>query len=70
MDLTDKIIAYETGELNNDGIIELFSELVKNGQAKKLQGKYGRMASNLIENGILDKKGLIDWDIYHDLINA
>lgn len=70
MDLIDKIIAYESGELSNDEIIELFSKLVENGQAWSLQGSYGRMASSLIEQGILSKNGFIDWDIYHDLINA
>ena len=70
MDLVDKIIAYETGELPNDEIIELFSELIQNGQAWSLQGSYGRMANSFIEQGILSKNGFINWDIYHDLINA
>ena len=70
MTMIDKIIAYESGELDNSNIIELFSELIKNGQAWTLQGSYGRMAMNLINQGILSKTGNINWDIYHDLINA
>ena len=70
MDTVDKIIAYESGELSNEQTIELFSELIKNGQAWSLQGSYGRMAVSLIEQGILNKNGFINWDRYHDLINA
>jgi hypothetical protein len=50
-DLTSKIIAYEQDELNGLEIIELFQELINNGMAWKLQGHYGRMAMDLIENG-------------------
>lgn len=47
----DKIIAYEQGELGQDGIIELFQALINDGTAWKLQGHYGRTASALIEHG-------------------
>lgn len=59
MSITDKIIAYESGEMSENQILELFSELVKNGMAWTLQGSYGRMASNLIENGYLKRNGEI-----------
>lgn len=55
----DLIIAYESGELNNEKTLELFSMLVKNGHAWTLQGSYGRTAHNLIENGFLDREGNI-----------
>lgn len=58
-DLTGNIIAYEQGELSDKGILELFSRLVKTGQAWSLQGCYGRMAHNLIEQGYLSKQGEI-----------
>ena len=51
LDLTTKIIAYEEDELNGLEIIEFFQELINNGMAWKLQGHYGRMATDLIENG-------------------
>ena len=59
MDLVDKIIAWETGELTDTQIIELFAELVKTGQAWTLQGCYGRMAQKLIDANYIDSKGTI-----------
>jgi hypothetical protein len=41
-------------------MVYMFAELVKNGSAWSLQGHYGRMASRLIEVGILTKDGDID----------
>ena len=55
----DLIIAYDSGELSNEKMLELFSMLVKNGRAWTLQGSYGRMASQLIESGFLDRNGNI-----------
>jgi hypothetical protein len=60
MDMFDKIIAYEEGMLDGAGMVYLFAELVRNGMAWSLQGHYGRMASRLIETGILTKDGDID----------
>jgi len=57
--MINKIIAYESGELNERETIELFSELVKNGMAWSLQGHYGRTAASLIEAGILTRNGEI-----------
>lgn len=70
MDLVDKIMAYESDELTNEQTIELFSELIKNGQAWSLQGNYGLVAMCLIKQGILSKNGFINWDVYHGLINV
>ena len=60
MDMIDKMMAYEEGMLDGAGMVYLFSELIKNGMAWSLQGHYGRMASRLIETGILTKDGDID----------
>jgi hypothetical protein len=57
MDLTDKIIAFETGELSDRQVIELFAELVRTGVAWTLQGSYGRMARQLIVGGYIDANG-------------
>jgi len=60
MDYIDKIIAYESGMLDGAGMVYLFAELIKNGMAWSLQGHYGRVASRLIDTGILTKDGDID----------
>lgn len=52
-DIVNDIIAYESGELDDEGIIELFQKLVDSGQAWRLQGSYGRMAMALIEEGLI-----------------
>lgn len=55
--MIDKIMAYEQGNLSDEETIELFSELVKSGEAWSLQGHYGRMATALIEDGYLSREG-------------
>lgn len=56
-DRVGAIIAYETGELDGDKIVELFQHLVDTGLAWQLQGHYGRTASALIEAGLVSKGG-------------
>lgn len=53
MDLLDKIIAYECGELSESEMLELFQRLVDDGTAWTLQGHYGRTAKMLIESGLI-----------------
>ena len=50
-DPVDFVIEYESGMLDEDGIIAGFQELIDSGIAWKLQGHYGRTAQLLIENG-------------------
>tara|TARA_R100001463_G_scaffold21868_2_gene52523 strand:+ start:789 stop:1013 length:225 start_codon:yes stop_codon:yes gene_type:complete len=59
MDLVTQIILYESGELDTEGILNLFSKLIKSGQAWTLQGSYGRYASRLIEVELLTKDGKV-----------
>jgi hypothetical protein len=54
-ELTDKIIAYECGEMNEVEMLELFTKLVSNGMAWTLQGHYGRTASALINAGYISE---------------
>ena len=54
--LTDMIINYEMGNLDDDSIIALFQELIDTGMAWSLQGHYGRMAIALIEAGHCEQK--------------
>jgi hypothetical protein len=55
--MIDKILEYESGDLSFSQVVELFSELVKNGMAWTLQGNYGRTAKALIDAGYLNKEG-------------
>ena len=55
----DKIIAFESGELSAKDTIELFAELVRTGDAWRLQGFYGRTAKSLIDSGFIDRTGKI-----------
>lgn len=52
-DVTSAIIAYESGELTDDEMLELFQELVRSGLAWTLQGHYGRTAVKLIDAGLI-----------------
>ena len=51
MTMLNQVIAYEQGELDEEGIVELFQELINSGMAWKLQGSYGRTAKALIDAG-------------------
>jgi hypothetical protein len=52
LDFTGDIIAYEQGELDEDGVINLFQNLINSGLAWTLQGSYGRTAKALIDAGV------------------
>jgi len=53
MNKINQILAYENGELDEAGVIELFQNLVNTGLAWSLQGSYGRTATALIEAGLV-----------------
>ena len=57
IDLTDDIIAYEQGDLGEIQTLRLFCELIKSGQAWRLQGSYGRTAQALIDSGRITEDG-------------
>lgn len=52
-DVVDLIMQYEMGALDEQGIVELFQVLVNTGMAWQLQGHYGRVASALIDAGLV-----------------
>lgn len=51
-DLTEQVIAYESGELEHDDMVATFQGLIDSGMAWRLQGSYGRTAHDLIESGL------------------
>ena len=51
MDLLSLILAYESGELDQDQTVGLFQGLINSGLVWNLQGHYGRMARTLIDAG-------------------
>jgi hypothetical protein len=55
----DLMMEWEGGNLTNEEYLKLFASLIADGKAWSLQGMYGREASNLIEAGLIDKKGKI-----------
>lgn len=50
------IIAYESGDLDDESTLELFQHLVDSGLAWQLQGSYGRTAHALIEQGAIQPR--------------
>lgn len=57
----DLMMDYEGGNLTKAEFLTLFSRLIKNGQAWSLQGFYGRQAKALIDAGLIDRQGNIQW---------
>jgi len=52
MDIVDKIIAFESGEMTEfEDVVAFFQELIDKGTVWHLQGSYGRNAENLIASG-------------------
>lgn len=55
MTMLNQVIAYEQGELDEEGIIDMFQELINSGMAWKMQGSYGRTAKALIDAGYCEQ---------------
>ena len=50
-DVVGFIMAFESGQLDDDAIIAGFQYLIDSGLVWSLQGSYGRTAAGLIETG-------------------
>lgn len=57
MELMDRIIAYEEGNINEAETLELFAELIRSKMAWSLQGHYGRTAKALIDAEYISEDG-------------
>jgi hypothetical protein len=53
LSLTTRIIQYENGELDEDEVQDLFSELLDSGLIYQLQGSYQRTAQALLDAGYI-----------------
>jgi len=53
-ELTQQLIEYEQGNLDESETIELFQQLVDSGLAWNLQGHYGRTAYALLQEGLIN----------------
>ena len=51
--LTERIVQYEQGELDEQQTIQLFQELLDSGMIMHLQGHYVRFAAQLLEAGLI-----------------
>lgn len=60
----------ETGELNPYEEIIAWGRLIKKGLVWKLQGWYGRRASEFINNGIISSLGVVNKDKAQKLIDS
>ena len=53
-DITTQIMAFESGELQNDEVYALFQFLLDSGMIYSLQGSYQRMAEDLLIAGKIE----------------
>lgn len=54
--ICNMIIDFESGDMSMEDVITLFQHLVDTGVAWELQESYGRLASQLIEQGLVDTR--------------
>lgn len=53
VDMLDRMMAYENGEMDDAQIVAFFQEIVDSGVVWLLQGSYGRHAIRLIDAGLV-----------------
>lgn len=58
-DLFTALMDWESGAIDVDAEILLFAYLIRTGLAWSLQGVYGRVAANYIENDVISENGEI-----------
>lgn len=55
--MMNEILDYEEGKLNEAETLQMFANLIESGLAWQLQGHYGRMASAMIQSGLITERG-------------
>ena len=55
--IVDKMISYESGEMNDEEAVEFFQELLDRRLISSLQGSYQRTAATLLELGHIEQRG-------------
>jgi hypothetical protein len=66
MGLYQRVVEYETEEHSLEWIVQFFADLVATGLAWQLQGRYGREAKAMIDEGIITVQGDVNWDYYEE----
>lgn len=56
-DLVDKIMDYESGELDDMETLDFFGALISSGLAWTISGSYGRTAQAMIDDGWIFNNG-------------
>ena len=69
-DVVGNLMAYEAGELSDEDTLKFYGELIQCGLAWSLQGSYGRQAESLIEAGLVNELGEVDWYQYRELVDG
>ena len=69
MDRVDFIIAYESGELTDEQVVEGFQDMINDGSVWNLQGSYGRAAEALLDAGVCTLPDHLTYDAYGNRIS-
>lgn len=64
----DFIMEFEDGTAEFEDIVRNFSLGIKSGTVWKLQGSYGRFATQLIEAGLIDEEGNVNEDRLEEVL--
>jgi len=68
MGLYQRVVEYETEEHSLEWIVQFFADLVATGLAWQLQGRYGREAKAMIDEGLINPQGDVNWDYYEEYL--
>lgn len=66
MNLYERVVEYETEDHSLEWVLQLYADLIATGLAWHLQGRYGREAKAMIDEGLITVQGDIDWDMYDE----